>query len=544
MPVVQISVKRLTKMVGADRRKVLDRVPYLGLDIESLVGDTIRVEYSPNRPDYGTDFGVARGLRGLLGIETGAPHYAAKPSGVSVSVDRRLTPVRPFISCVAARGLSLDDEDVRQIISLQEDLHNGLGRRRRVVAIGLHDMDAITAPLAYRAVDESFRFVPLGGTARKTVREILRDTSEGQAYGSVFKGHGPYPVIVDATGTVLSFPPVINGEATRVTKRTRDVFVDVTSTDRRIGDDVMGVMATTLAEAGGKLGSVSVSYSTGRRTTPDLAPATLPVDLPLIRSVTGFDLPRKEVLACLGKSRLSVKGGTAFAARYRVDLLHPVDLAEEVALGYGVDRIGPLYPPSKQPGSFNLFEGYLDSASTVMASEGMIELMTYELTDEKSVYSNFFRPSRDKISVVDPKSIDHSILRDSVLPSLMSSLSGNAKSDYPQRVYEIGRVYSRSRKGVAESWRLGTLIAHSLASYSEAKATLESFLVTLCGKEVQTSPEDHWAFASGRSASVEVDGKAIGHVGEVKPESLDAFGLKVPVSGFEIDLSSLHELLK
>src|SRR5271157_1546818 len=248
LPVVQISIRRLTKMVGAERKKVLDRIPYLGLDIESLAGDAIRVEYSPNRPDYGTDFGVARGLRGLLGIETGAPQYSAKPSGISVSVDRRLSSVRPFISCVVARGLRLDDENVRQIISLQEDLHNGLGRKRRVVAIGLHDMDAVAPPLSYRAVDESFSFVPLGGAGEKTIGRILQDTAEGQAYGSVFKGHGPYPVIIDAKKTVLSFPPVINGEATRVTSRTHDIFVDVPSTDQRIGDDVMGVMATTLAE--------------------------------------------------------------------------------------------------------------------------------------------------------------------------------------------------------------------------------------------------------------------------------------------------------
>jgi phenylalanyl-tRNA synthetase beta chain len=531
-------------MVGAERKKVLDRIPYLGLDIESLAGDAIRVEYSPNRPDYGTDFGVARGLRGLLGIETGAPQYSAKPSGISVSVDRRLSSVRPFISCVVARGLRLDDEDVRQIISLQEDLHNGLGRKRRVVAIGLHDMDAVTPPLSYKAVDESFSFVPLGGARKVTIAKILQDTPEGMAYGPVFRGHGPYPVIADAKGTVLSFPPVINGEATRVTSKTHDIFVDVTSTDQRVGDDVMGVMATTLAEAGGKLGSVSVSFPSGSRTTPDLAFATLPVDLSMIRSVSGLNLSVKEILACLGKSRLSVKGGKAFGARYRVDLLHPVDLAEEVALGYGVDKIGPLYPPSKQPGSFNPFEEFLDSASTVMAGEGMIELMTYELTDEKSVYSNFFRSPRDKISVVDPKSLDHSILRDSVLPSLMSSLAANAKSDYPQRVFEIGRTYSRSRRGVLESWQLGCLIAHSLASYSEAKSALESFLATLCGKETRTRAEDHWAFSSGRSASVAVDGKTIGHVGEVKPESLVAFGMKVPVSGFEIDLTALHKLLK
>lgn len=542
MPVVQISLRRFAKKVGAKRKIILDRLPYLGLDIESLEGDIVRVEYSPNRPDYGTDFGIARGLRGLLGIETGAPQYHAKPSGVTVSVDRRLSKVRPFISCAVAKGLRLDDEDVRQIISLQEDLHNGLGRKRRLVAIGLHDMDAVSPPLSYRAVDSSFSFVPLGGAKKLTIGEILRKTVEGRAYGTVFQDKGPYPMITDAKGTVLSFPPVINGEATRVTSRTRNIFVDVTSTDRRVGDDVMGVMATTLAEAGAQLGSVSVSYPSGPLTTPDLSPTSLPVDIPLIRSMLGMDLSTDEVAGCLARSRLSIRGGRAYGARYRVDLLHRVDLAEEVALGYGIDRIGPLYPPSKEPGSFHPFEEFLDSASTVMAEAGMIELMTYELVDEKSVYSNFFRPAMDKISVSDPRSMDHSILRDSLLPTLMASLSANAKSDYPQRIFEVGRVYARSGGGVVESWRLGSLVVHSLASYSEAKSYLEAFLATLCGKEAKTEAHDHWAFSPGRSATVSVGATVIGYVGELKPESIDAFGLRVPVSGFEVDLSALYGL--
>lgn len=544
MPVVEINLRRFAKMVGAERRKILDRLPYLGLDIEGMEADTIRVEYSPNRPDYGADFGIARGLRGILGIETGVPRYAAKPSGLSASVDMRLGKVRPFIACALAKNLRLGDEDIRQIISLQEDLHNGLGRKRRVVAIGLHDMDAVVGPVSYRAVDSSFSFVPLGGDEKLTIGRILELLPEGRAYGSDFRRNGPYPVITDAKGTVLSFPPVINGEATRVTNRTRNIFVDVTSTDKRAGDDVMAVMATTLVEAGAELGSVSVSYPSGPRTTPDLADPSLPVDLALIRAVLGMSLTRKQVIECLAKSRMSVKGGKAYAARYRVDLLHPVDLAEEVALGYGVDRIGALYPPSKQPGSFNPFEEFLDSASTVMAGAGMIELMTYELVDEKSVYSNFFRPSEDKVTVSDPKSLEHSILRDSLIPTLMASLVTNAKSDYPQRVFEIGRVYALTGGRVTESWHLASLIAHSAASYSEAKMHLEAFLATLCGREAATKADDHWALSPGRSAAVKVAGKVIGHVGEVKPESIDAFGLKVPVSGFEIDLSDLHEQLK
>jgi phenylalanyl-tRNA synthetase beta chain len=531
-------------MVGASRKRILERLPYVGLDIEGVEGSAVRVEYSPNRPDFGTDFGIARALRGLLGKEGGLPRFPLSPSGISISYDKRLAKVRPFIACAVATGLRLNDEDVRQVISLQEDLHNGLGRRRRVVAIGLHDLDAVEPPLSYHAVESSFKFVPLGEKKPQTVASILTKTAEGRTYGSTLAGGKLFPIISDSKGSVLSFPPVINGDLTRVTSKTKNIFVDVTSTDRKLGDDVLAVLATTLAEAGGRLKTVSVRYPGKPRVTPDLSPVELPLDESLVRSVLGLELDRAEIAKSLSKCRLDVKGRVALAPRYRIDLLHPVDLAEEVALGYGVDRIVPVYPPSKQAGSFDSFEEYLDSVSTVMAGSGMIEMMTFELTDEASLFSGFQRPSTEKITVLNAKSLEHSVMRDALIPGLMSSLSGNVKSDYPQRIFEIGRIYSRAGDGVSESWHLGCLIAHSLATFSEAKMYLESALRVLAGKETTEKAGEHWAFAPGRCAAVDVDGMAIGYVGELRPESIESFGLGVPVSGFEVDLSRMFERLK
>jgi phenylalanyl-tRNA synthetase beta chain len=256
----------------------------------------------------------------------------------------------------------------------------------------------------------------------------------------------------------------------------------------------------------------------------------------------GLELTRREILKSLAKSRLGVKGKKAEFPRYRVDLLHPVDVAEEVALGYGVDRIGPVYPPSNRPGAFNHFEDFLDSVATVMAGAGMIELMTFELTDEKSLYTKFDRSSSAKISVQNPRSIDHSVLRDALLPTLMAALSGNVKSDYPQRVFEIGRVFERTKEGVSESWHLGCLVSHTHSSYTEAKMYLEAACRTISGYEATTPEGQHWAFASGRCAKVTLNGADLGHVGEVKPESIEAFGLGVPVSGFEVNLTQMFEL--
>lgn len=530
-------------MVGADRRKIIERIPFVGLDIESIDGDSLRVEYSPNRPDFGTDFGIARALKGILGKEVGLPRFPVRPSGISVTVDRRLADIRPHIACVVVAGLRLDDEGVRQIISLQEDLHNGLGRKRKLVAVGLHDLGAVAPPLSYKAVGSSFSFVPLGGGSPMTIGSILSETYEGKTYAPALGGSRLFPLIADSRGTVLSFPPVINGAATKVTAKTRDILVDVTSTVRQAGDDVLAVIATTLAEAGGRLGTVEIRGAK-RRVTPDLAPTEIPLDAGLVRSTLGLDLSKREIAASLARSRLGARGKKVLAPRYRVDLMHPVDVAEEVALGYGFDRIGPVYPPSGSPGSFNAFEDFLDSASTVMAGAGMIEMMTFELTDEGSLYSRFQRSPSSLIRVQNPKSLEHSVLRDSLLPTLMASLSGNVRSDYPQRVFEIGRVYARDKGAVTEAWHLGCVIAHSQSSYTEAKMYLEAACRTLTGREVSAVESQHWAFVPGRCAVVRMDGRELGHVGELKPEAIVAFGLAVPVSGFEIDLSELHRLGK
>jgi len=531
-------------MVGADRRKVLDRLPYIGLDIESSEREFVRVEYSPNRPDFGTDYGISRALRGLMGKEVGLPTYSASPSGITVSVDPRLSSVRPYISCATAFGLSLDDEDVRQLISLQEDLHNGLGRRRKKAAIGLHDMDPLTPPIKYSAVLSSFKFRPLESGKAMKIEEILAKTEQGRLYGGILSRTRLFPIIVDSRDVVLSFPPVVNGTATKLSAKTRKIFVDVTGTESRTVDDVLAILVTTLSDMGAKIGSVFVKNKNGGRNTPDLSVAQVRLDLALVRRVTGLDLTRKQVIGCLRRSRLDVRGGRVLVPRYRIDILHPVDIAEEVALGYGIDKISALYPASKQPGMFNPFDEFLDKASDIMAGSGMVEMMTYELTDEKLLYDSFGRPSGDKIGVENPKSAEHSILRDSLVPSLLAALARNVKEEYPQRLFEIGRVYTKSKQGVDESWHLGCLLAHSQVSYTEAKMHLDSFVRLMTAREPETRQTHHWAFAEGRSASVLLGGVDLGFVGEVGPEALHAFGLNLPVAGFEIDLSLMHKQLK
>ncbi|MDG6914748.1 MAG: phenylalanine--tRNA ligase subunit beta [Nitrososphaerota archaeon] len=537
MPVLKIYFSRIQRMSGLSRERVLDRLPYLGLDIEGTDDESVRIEYNPNRPDFSTDYGVARALVGLVGKETGVPEYRVSAGRGRIIADRSLAKVRPYIAGVVARRIRLDDETIRQLISMQEDLHNGLGRKRRKVAIGLHDLEAVGFPVRYSAKAGDFAFAPLGSNEEMTVAEILARTETGRAYGHILAGTEAYPMLIDSTGTVLSFPPIINGQKTKVGKGTRGLFVDVTSTDQRLGDEALAIVSCALADAGATLESVTVSYARTKVVTPDLTPARMKFDLRLAGSLTGLSLSKAEASDALRKSRLDVDPrGFAVIPRYRVDILHPVDLAEEVVIGYGLDKMTPVYPPSGDAGRYDRGLASVDAMSLTMAEAGYNETMSFDLVDDATLYRNFGRSSEARLEVDNPRTAEHSLLRDSLLPSLMAVLGRNTKNEYPQRVYEVGTVFRRSGGRVVESTSLAALSAHSSSSFTEAKMHLEALVRRQLGEAAETRPAGHWAFAEGRCAEVVVKGVTIGHVGEVKPGALAAFGLGVGVCGFELGL--------
>jgi phenylalanyl-tRNA synthetase beta chain len=526
------------KMTGLSQERILDRLPFLGLDIEGVDAESVRIEYNPNRADFSTDYGIARALKGLVGSEVGLPNYRVADGPITVQADANLAKVRPWIACAVARDLDLDDETVRQLISMQEDLHNGIGRKRKKAAIGLHNLDTIKPPLHYKGVPDSFQFVPLGAAKKMSVREILRETDTGVAYGPILAGATAFPMLYDSMDTVLSFPPIINGSATKVDTNTKNLFVDVTSTEERVGGEALAIICTALADAGGKIESVRVDYRDSSRITPELSPTEMTFDGKLARKMTGMDLTPSEMEDCLAKSRIGLNGaGNALIPRYRVDILHPVDLAEEVAIGYGLDRITPLYPASKEPGRLARANSALDRVSETVAMAGFIETMNYDLADAVSLYEKFSRPADSLIEVENPRTLEHHILRDSILPSLMTTLARNVKAAYPQRIFEVGRVFTRGDSGIVESPHLAAIVAHSSSSFSEAKMYVEAVVREHLGTGMETRVAQHWAFADGRCAEVIVDGTAIGHVGELKPSAVASFGLDVPVAGFEVDLS-------
>lgn len=338
---------------------------------------------------------------------------------------------------------------------------------------------------------------------------------------------------------MLSFPPIINGVATKVDTATRDLFIDATSTEKKAGQDSLAIIATTLADMGATLESVRVRYLGRTEATPDLSPSKMDLDKDLVRRLTGLELTNSQMKICLGRSRLGLAGGAVQIPSYRVDALHPADIAEEVAIGYGLDKIESRYPPSSEAGNFDSTLNAEDKLGELMTQSGFIETMNYDLVDEVLLYQNFGRSSASIVEVQDSRSLEHSVLRDSLIPSLMSILRRDIKEEYPQRIFELGTIFQRSGDKIEEHQYLTALSAHSSATFSEAKMYLAAAVKSYLGADISTTAANHWAFTAGRCAQIFQGGKLLGYVGEINSFAIASFGLEVPVCGYEINLSQL-----
>ena len=264
MPVVALYFSRLQKLVGkVSKKQISELLPFLGLDIESEDDQRIRVEYSPNRPDYSTDFGIAIGLQGLFGIKTGAIKLKIKNSkNYSITVKPDVSKIRPFVTGIIAKNGKIDEKILEQLIQMQEDLHMGIGRKRKKSSIGIHDLDKISFPLIYTTTNKNHKFIPLNSEKELTISKIIADTETGKDYGHLLGQSSQVPVIIDANQKTVSFPPIINAAITTVTPKTKNLFVEVTGLNKEDAEDMLSVVATILQSAGFTLEPVSYTHLT------------------------------------------------------------------------------------------------------------------------------------------------------------------------------------------------------------------------------------------------------------------------------------------
>ncbi|MBV9177785.1 MAG: phenylalanine--tRNA ligase subunit beta [Nitrososphaeraceae archaeon] len=549
MPIVNLSISRLKKFLpDIDLDKILELLPYVGLDIESVSSEIIRIEYNPNRPDFGSDYGIVRALRGLLEIEIGSPKFTYVAEGkyyVVNIVDESIKSVRPFVAAIVAKNGKLDDETIKQLIGMQEDLHNGIGRLRKKASIGIHNLDNIKFPVTYKTVDEDFSFVPLDRMSSQTIKAILKTSKSGKEYGYILEEKSKnYPVLVDSENNVLSFPPIINSNSTKINKYSKSLFVEVTGTNQKSIEDILAILAITLYDAGFQIQSVSIRNFDGTLYTAKMDPSDISIDPHYINTMLGLDLGINLIVKYLHKSRLNAKEMDknlikCTIPRYRTDIFNGIDIVEEVAIGYGIYNLKPTIPYSNLTGDKSSLSRYVDIIRQTMVGLQMLEVTNFSIVSNKVQYGLSGMKSPAKILQVDgTKSEEHQILRDTLLPSLLKTLSHNVHEEYPQKLFEIGKTFHLSDT-IAECWKIGAIIAHKNAEYTEIKSVMQALLRTAFGKNAYTKVDTNPIFIAGRCANIVVDEDCIGILGEVTPLAIDSFKVRVPVAAFELNLSQL-----
>ncbi|MFL6331589.1 MAG: phenylalanine--tRNA ligase subunit beta [Nitrososphaeraceae archaeon] len=548
MPVVNFTIKRLNKLLpGIDLNQVLELLPFIGLDIEGVDSEVLRIEYNPNRPDFASDYGIVRALRGLLEIETGLPKFKLNKevNKYSVNIDNSVRGNRPYIVALIAKNGTLDNGTIMQLVGMKDDLQNGIGRGRTKASIGIHNMDAIEFPVRYSTVNEDFSFVPLEQKSSQTIKSILKTSNIGKDYGHILEGVKRYPLVIDSNDNVLAFPPIINGNITKVSANNTNLFIEVTGNNRKTVEDILAILAITLYDAGFELQNVSINNFDGDTYTPKMDVSYIDVDASYVNMLLGLESEVNEIIRYLKKSRLDAKETKqkkiieCCIPRYRIDILNYVDIAEEVAIGYGIYNLKPTIPLTALVGQKDLTSTRINIIRNTMVGLQILEIVNFSLVSKKIQYELPGIDQPDNLaSVRATKSSEHEVLRDMLLPSLLKSLSRNVHEEYPQKLFEIGKTFEWS-KNINEYWSLGAVVAHNTADYTEVKSIMHTLLKLSFGKSVTTKVATHPIFINGRCANIIVDEESVGIIGEITPFAIDNFKVRVPVAAFELNISKL-----
>lgn len=543
MPVITFEYQDFISLLGQSipKDKLIDTLPLIGADLDRVEGDTIHMEFFPNRPDLTSIEGIVRACRAFFNIKPGLTRYAMKPSEIQTNVENSVVAVRPQIATAFVSNITMTDELIKSLMELQEKLHRGIGRNRKKLAIGVHDFSGVTPPFTYKAVQpDSTQFIPLGKSKQLTLSEILTTHEKGQQYRHLLEGFDHYPLITDAHDNVLSFPPVINGTLTQVNPQTKDLFIDVTGTDHTAVHYALNIIATALAERGGILHSTTVKTDKGARTYPDLTPETMTITISDINNLLGTHCTQNEIITALHRMGYQAESKSetvieVLVPAWRADILHPVDIIEDVAIGYGYDQFTSAYPKSLTFGSKKKQQSLINACREIMIGLGFNEVTTFTITNKKQEFSSMGLDVEPCVEIKNPIGEDYSILRKTLLPSILAILEENKHYPLPQKIFEVGQIIDDNNKNQD----------HLAAVQIDAKAnfTLCKSLVDAIARELDSSfsyrSSSHPGFITGRQAVINHNSQPIGIYGELHPQTITNFSLEHPVIGFEVDLSAL-----
>ena len=549
-------------------------MPELGCPVDSNSDESIEVEVFPDRPDLLSHETIARASRAFLSTTDVGVGLPVKHGEIELSVSPELESVRPIVLGAVVRGVDTgsnaeEREDfIQSLMDHQEKLHMTLGRKRKFASIGVHDLGSLKPPFRATTVPSNFSFTPLACSEEMTIEGILKEHPKGIEYSHLMDGMDSFPVILDSQDKVLSFPPIINGSHTTVHEGTEDFFIDVTGWDIRACESCLLLVCLSMSERGGRVESIEITSSGNESVlVPNGDARKHRVPERLIRKILGLELGSDELARAITKMGGKLEGSQTVTngpnemgrwadcvvgeiehiismPRWRSDIMHPVDLVEDIAIGYGFENLPEIlsktHLDSVPLASSNLDRRFGES----MRACGLQEVQSLTLSNERDQFEIVKWPRDDGMALIsNPITSDHTILRQYILPSLLRLLAANRHHELPQRVYELGTVVKGFRNSRRGAWTCAEVGSGFTASKGIVQALIRDLGAGEDDVEFLPTESGHGPWINGRGSQIMIKGKSIGEFGEIAPEVSGKFGIKSPIQAGEIDLEAVRKLI-
>lgn len=538
MPTITLDRKVFEKLVGKKlaTEQLADRIAMLGTDVAKIDAKEIVVEVFPNRPDMLSEQGFVRAFAAFIGTRIGLKEYRVNTSNEQVIVDSSVSNVRPYTACALVRNLKFTDEKIREIIDIQEKLHVTFGRNRRKAAIGIYPAEKIKFPVYFKALEpEKIKFQPLESNREMTAMQILREHKSGREYGKLLEGKKKFPIFVDSSGEILSMPPIINSHSTgKITKNTQNVFIECSGFDLETLNIAINIIVSALADMQGKVYSVKVKYGNRTEITPNLQARRMKINLSYINKILGLQLKDSDVKKFVERMGYGYSGGNVFVPSYRADILHEIDIAEDIAIAYGYENFKPEVPKIATIAAESKNAKFTKKVADILVGLELLEVSNFALISKED-----FRKTGIQEQAIELENAleERKYLRNSLFPVLFKTLASNVHNKYPQKIFELGVVF-KSGGEIKEQDNLAVALTDTQSNFTNVRQILDALFkrlgINYLLKEVENS-----TFISGRCGKIIMKGKEVGIIGEVHPQVLRNWKLEVPCAAFELNLDEL-----
>ncbi|KAJ1344707.1 phenylalanine-tRNA ligase, beta subunit [Batrachochytrium salamandrivorans] len=486
-----------------------------------------RIDIPANRYDMLCVEGISRAIRTYLEIGPPPSYTVILPENGEPMEQLLVKPdtaaVRPFVVAAILRNINFDEHSYGSFIELQDKLHTNICRKRTLVAIGTHDLDTVKGPFVYDAcLPEEIKFAPLNQTKVMTAAEVMTFYESDRKLSKflhIIRDKPRYPVVMDSNGQVLSLPPIINSDHSKIKLSTRNVFIECTATDLTKAKTVLNTVVTIVEP-------VEVIYPDGKKCVyPDLSLRRVETSVDYINKSIGINSSPDELIQLIKKMSLLAslssdqKTILVDVPPTRSDILHACDVMEDAAVAYNFNKIVETHPKS----------------NTIACSHN--ENFGFLNREDKG----------DAVKLANPKTIEYQVVRTSLLPGLLKTLAANKHMPLPIKIFEISDIVLRDEsleRRARNQRNISAIYSNRTSGLERIHGLLDRIMQILDVQRVEVGQVDGYyikesenaTFFTGRRADVYYKGEIVGAFGIVHPEVLSNFGITFPCSALEINV--------